>query len=114
MTIHITMIACPRGDVNIGNDVWIGYGATILSGVRIGDGAAVGARSVVTKDVEAYSIVAGNPARKVGSRFPDEVASRLLKIRWWDWEIDKIRKNIPLLVEPSRMEEFLAIHSGGD
>jgi len=75
-----------KGDVVIGNDVWIGRGAKILGGVNIGDGAAVAAWSVVTKSVAPYTIVAGVPARAVRRRFSEEVIERLLRIRWWDWD----------------------------
>jgi virginiamycin A acetyltransferase len=77
-------------DTTIGNDVWIGYDALIMPGVTIGDGAIIGARAVVTKDVEPYTIVAGNPARVIRKRFDDEVIESLLKIQWWNWEIEKI------------------------
>lgn len=86
-----------KGDVIIGNDVWIGYGATILSGIVIGDGAAIGARSVVAKNVEPYSIVAGNPAREIKKRFNDETIKKLLDLKWWNWELDKIKENINIL-----------------
>jgi acetyltransferase-like isoleucine patch superfamily enzyme len=74
----------------IGSDVWIGAGATILGPVTVGDGAIVGAGAVVTRDVEPYTVVAGNPARAVRRRFSDEVVARLLDLRWWDWPEDRI------------------------
>ncbi len=79
-----------RGDMVIGNDVWIGLDATIMPGVTIGDGAIIGAKSVVTHNVEPYTIVAGNPARMVKKRFDDETIKRLLKIQWWNWPIQTI------------------------
>ncbi len=79
-----------RGDMVIGNDVWIGLDATIMPGVTIGDGAIIGAKSVVTHDVEPYTIVAGNPARMVKKRFDGETIKRLLKIQWWNWPIQTI------------------------
>lgn len=87
-----------KGPVVIGNDVWIGHGAVILSGVTIGDGAVVGAGSLVAKSVAPYSLVAGNPARLVRYRFSDEQIAALLRIRWWDWPIEKIREGWPLLL----------------
>lgn len=87
-----------RGNVIIGNDVWIGIDALILSGISIGDGAIIAARSVVTKDVEPYTVVGGNPARKIKTRFSDETIENLLKIKWWDWDIEKIKNNVPLLL----------------
>jgi len=86
-----------KGNVIIGNDVWIGYGATILSGVTISDGAVIGAEAVVTKDVSPYAIVVGNPAREIKKRFSDENIKKLLKIKWWDWEDSEISKKIHLL-----------------
>jgi acetyltransferase-like isoleucine patch superfamily enzyme len=83
-----------KGDVIIGNDVWIGYGATILSGIKIADGAVIGAQSVVSKNVEPYAIVAGNPARIIGKRFDDAIIERLLEVKWWEWPIDKIQANV--------------------
>lgn len=88
-----------KGDVTIGNDVWIGYGATILSGVTIGDGAVIAAEAVVTRNVEPYAIVAGNPARLVRKRFDEDTIRRLLEIRWWDWPIDKIKANMATILD---------------
>lgn len=79
--------------ITIGNDVWIGCNATILRGVKIGDGAVVGANSMVNKDVPPYAIVAGCPARIIKYRFDKVVISELLKLQWWSWDIDKIRSN---------------------
>jgi len=84
-------------EVTIGNDVWIGWGAHIMPGVTIGDGAVIGARSVVTKDVEPYSIVAGNPARLKRKRFDEETIRKLLEIKWWDWPVEKIRENLGIM-----------------
>lgn len=96
-----------KGNVVICNDVWIGYGSTILSGVTIGDGAVVGAMSVVTKDVEPYTIVAGNPARVIGKRFDSETVRQLLEIEWWHWPRDRIGRNMPLLLD-ERVDLFLS------
>ena len=79
-----------RGDIVIGNDVWIGYEAVILSGVTIGDGAIVAARSVVTRDVPPYTIVGGVPARTIRRRFDRETVDALLELRWWDWPVEKL------------------------
>jgi len=88
-----------RGDTIIGNDVWIGYDSLIMPGVKIGDGAIVAARSVVVKDVPAYTIVGGNPAGIIKQRFSEAEIAQLLMIRWWDWEIGKITRNIHLIME---------------
>lgn len=83
-----------RGDIVIGNDVWIGYEAVILSGVTIGDGTIIGTRAVVTKDVPPYTIVGGVPAKPIRKRFDEKVIKELLKIKWWDWTEEKIARNI--------------------
>lgn len=83
-----------KGDIVIGNDVWIGYEAVIMAGVKIGDGALIGTRAVVTKDVEPYTIVGGVPAKPIKKRFNDETINAMLEIKWWDWDKDKIRNNI--------------------
>lgn len=83
-----------KGDIVIGNDVWIGYEAVILSGVHIGDGAVIGARAVVTKDVAPYTVVGGVPAKKIKLRFDEETVRRLLTLRWWDWPAEKIQRNL--------------------
>lgn len=91
-------------DTEIGNDVWIGSGAIILRGVNVGDGAVIGAGAVVNKDVEPYSIVVGNPARMLKKRFSEDVIDELLKMRWWDWSIDKIREKRELLEKELTMD----------
>ena len=88
-----------KGDTNIGNDVWIGYKAMIMAGVTIGDGAIIAARSVVTKDVAPYSIVGGNPAKEIKKRFSKEQIDKLLALKWWDWDIEKITKNVQNLTD---------------
>lgn len=79
-----------KGDTVIGNDVWIGNSATIMPGVKIGDGAIIATNSVVTKDVEPYSIVGGNPAKLIRKRFDDDTIQKLLALKWWDWPVEKI------------------------
>ncbi len=86
-----------KGDTVVGNDVWIGQNATILPGVRIGDGAIIGANSTVGSDVEPYTIVAGNPARVIRKRFDDELIEVLEKVKWWDLPADEINELIPIL-----------------
>lgn len=83
-----------KGDIVIGNDVWIGYEAVILAGVTIGDGAIIGARAVVTKDVPPYTVVGGVPAKPIKLRFSEETISSLLKLQWWNWPEEKIARNI--------------------
>lgn len=83
-----------KGDIVIGNDVWIGYQATILSGVTVGHGSIIGSKSVVASDVPPYSIVAGNPARIIRKRYDEETIEKLLNLAWWDWDLEKITKNV--------------------
>ena len=83
-----------KGDIIIGNDVWIGYDAIIMSGVKIGDGAIIGTRALVTKDVPPYTIVGGAPAKPIKKRYDDDTISKLLEIKWWDWSAEKIQANI--------------------
>ncbi len=87
-----------KGKVTIGNDVWIGMGATILSGVTIGDGAVIGANTLVSKPVEPYSIHVGNPGKTVKKRFDEKTIKKLLELKWWNWDIKKIKENVPLLL----------------
>ena len=86
-----------KGDTIIGNDVWIGQNVTILPGVHIGDGAIIGANSVVTKDIPAYHIAGGNPCKIIRKRFNEELINYLEEIKWWDWEDEKIFKNLEIL-----------------
>ena len=87
-----------KGDTVVGNDVWIGYRALILPGVRIGDGAIVAAGAVVTRDVPPYTVVGGNPASPIRPRFPEETVRALLDIAWWNWDADKITRNLAAIV----------------
>ncbi len=86
-----------HGDITVGNDVWIGYEAVILAGVTIGDGAVIGTRALVTKDVPPYTIAGGVPARPIRRRFDDATVEKLLEIRWWDWPEEKIKENLPAI-----------------
>jgi len=83
-----------KGDIVIGNDVWIGYEAVILSGVTVGDGAIIGTRAVVTKDVPPYTIVGGVPARYIRRRFDEETVAKLMELKWWEWSDEKIKENL--------------------
>jgi len=103
----------PRGtkrsyDITIGNDVWIGFGATLLHGAVVGDGAVIGASTVVGGNVLPYSIVTGNPAKKLRWRFDSKTTDSLLRIAWWDWPDEKVKENIPLLL--AAPEEFICQH----
>lgn len=94
-----------KGDIIIGNDVWIGYEAVIMSGVTIGDGAIIGTRAVVTKDVPPYTIVGGIPAKQIRKRYSDETIDTLLKIQWWNWSKEKIRENIEA-IKQGKLEDI--------
>lgn len=95
-----------KGDIIIENDVWIGYHSTIMSGVTIGNGAIIASNSVVVNDIPPYCIAGGNPAKVIKKRYSDDVIEKLLNIKWWDWEIDKIIDFIPLLRNDD-MDSFL-------
>ncbi len=98
-----------KGKVTIGNDVWIADDALILSGVTIGDGAVIGAKAVVAKDVKPYEIVAGNPAKHVRFRFSETQIEKLLEIKWWNWEIDKVKAEIDLILSDN-IDNFIEKH----
>lgn len=102
---HIQGNPVSKGPVYIGNDVWLGIGCTIMSGVTIGDGAVVAANALVAKDVPAYAIVGGNPAKLIRYRFTEEIRQKLLEIKWWDWEEKDIYYAVPLL-QSSNFEEL--------
>jgi len=95
---HLKGHPVSKGDIKIGNDVWIGENVLIMSGVTVGDGAVLGAHAVVTKDVDSYAIVAGVPAKRVKWRFPADVVEKLLQVKWWDWDVEKIKRHVPLLM----------------
>ena len=90
----IPMKVTSKGNTIIGNDVWIGNSVTIMQGIKIGHGAIIGTNSLVTKDVEPYAVVGGNPAKLIRKRFDDEQIEFLLQLAWWDWQIEKITKNL--------------------
>lgn len=98
-----------KGNMRIGNDVWIGMKVLIMPGVNIGDGAVIAAGSVVTHDVLPYQIVGGAPARFIKERFPYSQFSDLMSIKWWDWDIEKIKENIPML-ESGDIQGFIRKH----
>jgi virginiamycin A acetyltransferase len=87
-----------KGDTVIGSDVWIGYEAVIMPGVQVGDGAIIAAKSVVVSDVSPYTIVGGNPAKSIRRRFEDDTIGALLEIAWWNWDIEKITRNLEKIV----------------
>jgi chloramphenicol O-acetyltransferase type B len=101
-----------QGDVSIGNDVWIGQDAMILSGTRIGDGAVIGACSLVRGEIPPYAIAVGNPARVVRYRFPAPVIDELLRMRWWEWDDDTIRQRAPQLMSAD-FAEFTQRYGSG-
>ena len=87
-----------KGDTVIGNDVWIGNSVTMMQGIHIGDGAIIGTNSLVTKDVEPYSIVGGNPAKLIRKRFDEETINFLVQLAWWDWPMDKIVTHMDAII----------------
>lgn len=95
-----------KGNITIGNDVWIGYNATIMAGVTIGDGAIIATNATVIKDVAPYSIVGGNPAKEIRKRFSEGVIAKLLELKWWNWNIEKITKNVQHLTH-NKIEKFM-------
>ncbi len=94
-----------KGDIIIGNDVWIGYEAVIMAGVTIGDGAIIGARAVVTKDVSPYTIVGGIPAKSIRKRYSEETIDLLTELKWWDWPEERIAKNIKA-IQNGRLDQL--------
>ncbi len=107
---HLTLpapgIRVRKGDITIGNDVYLGQECFILAGVTVGDGAVVGARAVVTKDVVPYSVVVGNPAQHIKYRFDEAIIGAMLKIAWWDWPAAQIEEALPLLLT-GNIQEFV-------
>lgn len=95
-----------KGDIIIGNDVWIGYEAIIMQGVTIGDGAIIGTRAVVTKDVSPYTVVGGVPAKPIKKRFDDETIQKLEELQWWDWPDEKVKEKV-LDIQSGNLSELL-------
>lgn len=102
-----------KGDIVVGNDVWIGYDCLIKGGVTIGDGAIIATRSVVVKDVPPYSVVGGNPAKVIKMRFDDNTIKRLLNIAWWSWDIEKVTKHLPIICNLN-IDQLEAVHLASD
>jgi acetyltransferase-like isoleucine patch superfamily enzyme len=103
---HLSFPEAEKGNVVIGNDVWVGANVMILSGVTVGDGAVIGASSVVTHDVPPYAIVAGNPASIIRKRFNEQTIESLLRIKWWNWGLQRIIENMPLLMSDN-LDSFI-------
>lgn len=96
---NLSRLSDKKGNTVIGNDVWIGYDVTIMPGVMVGDGAIIASKSVVTKNVESYSIVGGNPAQHIRHRFSKEIIDLLLELKWWDWDINTIAKYANVILD---------------
>lgn len=96
-----------KGDTIVGNDVWIGQNVTVLPGIKIGDGSIIGANSVVTKDVQPYTIVGGNPAKFIRNRFDENTTKHLLEIQWWNWDLQKIFDNLEKLCSGNKEQIML-------
>jgi virginiamycin A acetyltransferase len=101
-----------KGDTVIGNDVWIGNSVTIMQGIKIGDGAIIGTNALVTKDVEPYTIVGGNPAKVIRKRFDDETIAFLLELAWWNWPIEKITQHVAA-ISTGDFEILRRVHAEG-
>lgn len=97
-----------KGDIIVGNDVWIGYDAIIMSGVTIGDGAVIGTRALVTKNVPPYTVVGGIPAKTIKKRFSDEIIAELLLLKWWEWPLEKISYCLPN-IQSGNIKEMKAV-----
>jgi virginiamycin A acetyltransferase len=93
-----------KGDTEVGNDVWIGYDSLIMPGIKIGDGAIIAARSLVVNDVPPYTLVGGNPAKIIKKRFTEETIKILLDIKWWDWDIEKITRNLEIITSANPID----------
>lgn len=102
-----------KGDIVIGNDVWIGSNAKIMSGVHVGDGSIIAANAVVTKDVEPYTVVGGVPAKMIKKRFPDEIIEMLEQMKWWNWDYEDIYDVVPLL-QSGNVNGLIAYYRGED
>lgn len=96
----------PAGDTVIGNDVWIGSEAIIMPGITVGDGAVIGTRALVTKNVEPYAIVGGNPAKTIRKRFDDDSIAMLLELKWWDWPAEQLKAAMPLMTSGNVAELY--------
>lgn len=106
---HKNLIPYPAETISIGNDVWVGNNATILSNVLIGDGSVIGANAVVSKNIPPYCVAVGNPIRVISKRFTEDQIARLIKIAWWNWPLNKIKENASNLINEN-IDAFLALH----
>lgn len=114
-TLDLVTAMPSRGDTVVGNDVWFGYGATVMPGVRIGDGAIIAAGAVVTADVPPYTVVGGNPARPIRQRYSDAEVALLLEAAWWDWPVDVITRHVRTIMAgtPAEIGGIAARETGG-
>ncbi|MBD9734670.1 CatB-related O-acetyltransferase, partial [Streptomyces sp. H28] len=114
-TLDLVTAMPSRGDTIVGNDVWFGYGATVMPGVRIGDGAIIAAGAVVTADVPPYIVVGGNPARPIRQRYSDAEVALLLEAAWWDWPVDVITRHVRTIMAgtPAEISAIAARATGG-
>lgn len=104
---HIEGHPVSKGDIKIGNDVWFGREAMIMSGVTIGDGAVIAARSLITRDIPAYAIAAGQPGKVLRYRFTPDIIERLLALTWWNWPDERVKNAVPKMLQPD-IKAFLA------